>query len=168
MMTIGDVLGVAGLLLGLGICSWAVMMSAALLFPMKCKIARESLENDPWHTLLRGLLMLSVGLLIGLTLLKMPVPLAKLAGVTLLTFMLSVAAIGSGGLAFLVGARIRAIQDDLSEYQCACRGSALIFLCSLTPLLGTFFLAPLCLAAAIGAGVKALRVRPLAAPNAGP
>lgn len=164
-MTIGDVLGVTGLLFGLGICSWAVMMATAFLFPTRSKLARHALEENAGPTVFKGSMILAAGVLVSIVLLQIPNPLAKLIGWVLLVGMLAVSAVGSGGLAFLMGSRLREFQPGMTEYEAACRGAALVFLSALTPILGTFLIAPLALGASFGAGLHGLRVRASAPVN---
>lgn len=155
-MTIGDVLGVTGLLLTLGICSWAIMMAAALLFPTRCSVAMEAMESNPIAILLKGLAISLAAGVIGIALLSSPLPMLKLVGLTLITGTLAIGAVGGGGLSKLMGLRLKTLQPDMSEYGLICRGASLVFICALSPVLGWFLIGPAVLGMAVGAGVRAV------------
>ena len=156
MMTIGDVLGVAGLLFAVGICSWAIMMATALLFPSRCRTAKDAIEATPRQTLIKGFLITVVVGIVGIAFLSSPFGPLKLLGTTILTGLLAVAAVGAGGLAQLLGSRLKAMQNDMSEYGLVCRGAGIVFLCAIAPFIGWFLIGPVILATAVGAGARAL------------
>lgn len=159
MMTIGDVLGVTGLVLSLGICSWAIMTAVALLFPKRCQTSREAIESAPWGTIVKGFLTTLVVGVIGIAFLSSPVPALKLVGWTIETGLLAVASVGAGGLAMLLGARLKNLQPDMSDYSRLSRGAALAFICSAAPVIGWFLIGPVVLGLSVGAGMRALFVR---------
>jgi hypothetical protein len=156
MMTIGDVLGIEGVLLGLGICAWAVMIATAILFPARASAAKESIEASPLGTVILGLAVTLFFAILGLAMSGSPHPLIKILGLFALTGTLAVGGVGSGGVALIMGERVRTLQPEMNPYQAFCRGSAILFLCSLTPILGTFLIAPATLAVSVGAGCKAI------------
>lgn len=155
-MTIGDVLGVAGLLLMFGICSWAIMTAAALLFPNRCQIAMETMEASPLMILLKGLGITVVVGVIGIAFLSSPLPPLKLVGMTIITGTLAIAAVGGGGLSKLLGQRMKALQPEMSDYGLICRGASLVFICALSPIIGWFLIGPAVLGMSVGAGVRAI------------
>jgi len=145
-MTIGDVLGTVGLLAALGICSWAVMMGTAVLFPKRSSAATDAIRTNPGRTLLAGFgAFLLVGI-VAFAFLSNPLPFSKLLGLALAT----------GLLALLIGERLRTLKPEMTPYDATSIGAALVFLGALTPVLGTFLLAPASLFVSIGAGVRAL------------
>lgn len=158
-MTIGDVLAVIGLITGLGISSWAVMVAVALLCNRKANVARDIIATSPWTSLGYGLLMLvGVGFL-AIALLSQPFPLIKFFGWSLLTVLFAGAAIGASGFALLAGSRIRLMDSSMTDYQALTRGSAVVLISAMTPVLGTFLIGPAGFALSLGAGVRALLTR---------
>ncbi len=158
-MTIGDVLAVIALITGLGISSWAVMVCVALLCQKKASAAKDIIKASPWTSLVYGLVILVVVGTMSIVLLAQPFPLIKIFGWSLLTVLLAGAGIGASGFALLAGSRIRMMDDTMTDYQALSRGSAVVLISALTPVLGTFLIGPAGFAISLGAGVRAMLAR---------
>jgi hypothetical protein len=159
MLIAGDVLAVVAALVGICASLWALMLVATLLFESKAAAAAEEAEVHPVKSLLAGLLVLLVVGVPSLAILNVPLPLAKAAGWTMLMIVLSVAAVGGGGLAVLCGERMRQRAPHLSDLGAASRGAGVLVLATLVPIFGWFFLGPLLLVLALGSGSRALWIR---------
>jgi hypothetical protein len=132
------------------------MMGTAVLFPKRSSAATDAIRTNPGRTLLAGFgAFLLVGI-VAFAFLSNPLPFSKLLGLALATGLLAIAAIGAGGLALLIGERLRTLKPEMTPYDATSIGAALVFLGALTPVLGTFLLAPASLFVSIGAGVRAL------------
>ncbi len=156
MLIIGDVLAfLAGITL-LAASSWALTMCTSLMFPGRTERARDLLFAKPWQTLLVGILLLALPGTVSVSLLAQPLPGLKLLGWIGLMLLLAMAAVGSGGLATLVSARIRALAPELTLLAATGRASAIIVTAALFPVLGWFVFTPLTLLFSLGAGFRAI------------
>ena len=163
MVTIGDVFTVVAAILAICVSAWAFMLTTALLFRRRTQIAQGAIESRPWKAFGIGSLIL---LTIGVASLRMigdPIPGVKLIGTLLMLGLLSVAAVGGGGLAQLIGERMRPMDPALSAYGAIGRGAAIIVVAGLLPLIGWWVFAPVVLAISLGSGVTALSARERAA-----
>jgi hypothetical protein len=155
MVTIGDVLAIVSVLLGVGVTSWALMVCCGLLFPNRVENARAVFERHGLLSIGTGLLTLIPGL-IGLVLLSVQLPGVKLIGWTLILAVLAIGALGAAGLGHLAGRTLTRMSPDMAPYPAFVRGCAFLVAGSMLPLLGWFAFGPLALLAALGAGARAL------------
>ncbi len=163
--SIGDVLAVAGVLIGLMISAWAMLIGAVLLFGRKTACAQELVSRSPAGALGRGaIVVLTVGL-VGRILISQPNGLLKLIGWGLLVVLLATAVIGAGGLVQLIAGRIRQMDPQMPDYAALGRGAALMIVASLMPVIGWFIVVPLVLLISLGAGLHALLSRITLAPQ---
>ncbi|MBS1723922.1 MAG: hypothetical protein JSS66_13325 [Armatimonadetes bacterium] len=156
-MLIGDVLAVLSLVVTTGIALLCAMVLSALLFPERTTRAARQIESHPWKCVMSGLVVMVPVLLLCLALFQVPNPLARTAAVIVSLVVVLVAAAGSGGLARLVGQRIKRGHIDDQSLPEVAMGSALVIGTSLLPLAGWFLLAPLMLVCSFGAGVRTMR-----------
>jgi len=166
MVTIGDVFSVVAALLTVCFSAWAVMLATTLLFTNRTQNAQRAIVARPWRAFFGGLaLMLIVGTT-ALALAANPIPGIKLIGVMFLLALLSVAAIGAGGLSSLVGERMQPMDPSLSAYKAVGRGAAIVVGATLLPFVGWWVFTPIVLAISLGAGVSALMARTSASTEA--
>jgi hypothetical protein len=166
-MIIGDVLGTTFIVLAVCVSVWALLVGVALVYNEPAGDARTRLEAGARQALAVGFLMALAGGGLGLLLANLPNGLIKLIGWALLLGLLALAALGGGGMALLVGAKIEARAPRLSSFGALGRGAGLLVAVGLVPLLGWFVITPLSLLTALGAGTlvcharwKAARRRP--------
>jgi len=155
MVTIGDVLAVVAILVGVGVTAWALMVSCGLLFPHKVDRARVAAELSPGKNMLFGLAVLIPGFL-GVAALGVPNPVVKLVGWLLILGVLGVGAVGTAGLGHLAGRRLAEMWPEVGEYPAFVRGCAFLVTASMLPALGWFAFGPALLLIGLGAGSKAL------------
>jgi hypothetical protein len=155
MTTIGDVLAIIAALIGLGLTTWALLVSCALLFPRKVNRAWVACELNVRTNMALGIVMLLPALL-ALTMLGNPHPLLKVLGAVILLGDLSFAAIGAAGLGYIAGDQIRRMDPSLGEYSAYLRGSAFLVTASMLPILGWFVVGPAILLASLGGGLRAV------------
>jgi hypothetical protein len=158
MTTIGDVFAIIATLIGLGLTTWALLVSCALLFPRVVNRATVAADTNVRSNIVLGILML-LPALFGAGLLGQPAPLIKLLGGGILLGCLSLVAIGMAGLSYLAADQIRKMDPTLGEYPTFLRGSAFLVTASMLPILGWFVFAPLVILASLGGGVKAVANR---------
>ncbi len=157
-MKIGDVLGTVGLIGGICLSLWVMLIALALLFEEKAHAARRVLENQAGRALGLGLaLALPLGFL-SIALFKAPGGF-KLLGWIVLLSLLATSLLGGSGLALLLGERIAAQAPQLSLLGALSRGAGMLALAWIFPVVGWFLIGPLAVIIGLGAGAKALRVR---------
>jgi len=156
----GDVLAFVSLLIGTCISGWCLTMAYGLLFPAKSWVAQREITTNPWKCLGRGaLVVFTVGLL-GLVLISaVPNPLIKLVGWVMLLSVFAVAALGMAGIALNAGERLRRMAPEMNPYAAFSRGSAILIVACIVPIVGWLAFAPVLYLASIGAGVKAILTR---------
>lgn len=167
MVTLGDVFAVIASLVGIGLTSWALIVSFGLLFPTKAEIASSALREGPGRSFLFGLLMTGVFGVLGVGALSNPLPGVKLFGWILVLGVMALAAVGGAGLSILASDRVRNLDPSLTPYAGFVRASAYLVTGSMLPILGWFAFGPVALVCAVGAGTKAMLVRSRQALSAG-
>lgn len=156
MVTMGDVLAVLGLLFGVCISGWAMIVGAGLIFMGRAGYARQKIESHPFRSVFRGLILTIIGGVGGVVMIATPNPLIKLVGWMLVMLLIGFSVIGATGLAFIVGERIKASDPEASEFKAFSRGAAIIVVSCLLPLFGWFVFAPLVMVLGVGAGTGAV------------
>lgn len=159
MTTIGDSFAIVAIIAGICLSAWALIMTIALVFPGKSQHSRSRLVNKPWASFFVGLLIWLVPGVVSAALIALPLPIFKLAGWMGIMALLSVAAVGSAGLATLASERLRAMAPDQTIYASLSKSAAYIVISGLVPILGWFLIVPFLIFASTGAGAAALLVR---------
>ena len=154
MTTIGDVFAVIFALVGIGLTSWALTVSCALLFPQRVEMARASCDLGFWRNLLPGLGMLLIGL-VGIPLLAGHV-FGKALGWSLILLALGVGAVGAAGLSHLAASRLKQMAPEMGEYPAFVRGAGFLVTASMLPIQGWFAFAPAVLLMSLGCGARAV------------
>lgn len=155
MTTIGDGFLIALTIFGLFITAWATSVSIMLLFPKMSERARSYAEETPFKAIGLGILLVLLIGFPGVVLLGAG-PLAKLAGWIVVLGLLSIAAVGTSGIAQAAGYRISQLDSSMTAYHAMARGAGFVVGATILPLLGWFFFGPLLLFASLGAGWKAV------------
>lgn len=167
MVTIGDVFSVIAALFAVCLSSWALMLVLTLLFPQRAQVVQTTITERPWRAFFVGLSLLLVVGTLALALSANPVPAVKLVGIVMLLALLSVAALGAGGLSLLIGQRMQPMDPSLSAYKAVGRGAAIVVAATLLPLVGWWVFTPIVLAMSLGAGVSAMLSRAAATAEVG-
>ncbi|MBV9851403.1 MAG: hypothetical protein JO250_17170 [Armatimonadetes bacterium] len=168
-MTIGDVLAAMGVLAAVGVGWAAALLLAALAFPERVRRAAEATVAAPGACLARGLgIFVATGVVAG-ALYHSPAGPVRLLGGALWAGLGLMAALGSAGIARLLGGRIQGVGTHMTPFAALTRGTALYVLAGYLPILGWFLIAPLALLFSLGGAWTALRpVRSPASGMAGP
>lgn len=159
MLTLGDVLAIVASLAGICVSAWALTMAVTTLFWDRTNRAKDAVATRPWPAFWTGILTVLVGGTISVIFLNLPNPLMKGVGWLMLMAILSLAAIGAGGIAGVAGERLRHLDPSLTPYQATVRGVAFVIVAGIFPILGWFLVAPLLLIVGAGAGLTAMRAR---------
>lgn len=164
-MTIGDVLAVIAAVLTVGAALTATSVLLALALPERTRRVQQALTDSPKRCLARGLgVLLAVALLAGALGHHHAGPMRLLA-LLLWTGLGALAALGSAGIARLLGERILQAGMDLPLFAALARGAGLVVLASVLPVVGWFFSAPVTLLLALGGGTAAFGQPQTAAPS---
>jgi hypothetical protein len=155
MTTIGDVFAIIAALIGLGLTTWALLVSCALLCPRHVKRAWIASETSIRTNLAVGIFMLLPSL-VGLIFLGNPHPVLKGIGAVILLVNLSLVAIGAAGLGYIAGDQISKMDPSIGEYPAFLRGSGFLVTASMLPILGWFVFGPIIILASLGGGLRAV------------
>lgn len=107
----------------------------------------------PYRSLLAGLLTLPPVLIVSALLLKAPLGMLKLLGLTLLAVTTGVIVIGTSAILAVISDRVFGEGFSLSRHASA---ATIILMSALFPLLGWFLVLPLVLLIAFGTGLRSL------------
>jgi hypothetical protein len=156
-MTIGDVQGTIAMIVGTSGALWATQLATAALFSEKTRRAAEQIERNPGRSFWTGFGLAVTAGVVGLILVNQPNGVLRLVGWVMLAGLLSLALIGSAGLATIVAGRLRNMDPKLSYLGSLGRGAAFLIAADLLPFLGTFLLFPVMLCFSLGGGIRAVR-----------
>jgi hypothetical protein len=157
-MTIGDVMAVVGLIFGICLSLWVMLIGTALLFESKVRVARRVWETQTTGAFWLGaLLVVTLGVL-SVVLLNAPGAF-KFLGFLLLMLLFATSLLGGAGLALLLSERTSERDERLSPLTSLARGAGIMALAWVFPVLGWFLVAPVSVIIGLGVGVKALAPR---------
>ena len=155
-MIMADVLKIALLLIGFLLCYVVYWLASAALFPAVVERAKLQYDTRPVRATLAGLglalpfIALSVG--IG----SVAHPAAKVLGVALICIPVLYGLLGSAGLALRIGAGLKSSLDDTQPWRRMLRGSVVLSLTFLLPVIGWFIVMPWAIISGLGAAVIAM------------
>lgn len=156
-MTIGDILAAIAVVLACGATWAATVLLLTLAFPSRSARAQAALTLAPGRCLTRGLaLLVAVGVVAVILGKSHAGPVRILAG-ALWAGLGALAAIGSGGVVRLMGARIESVGSGLTPFAALTRGTVLYVAAGFLPIVGWFFVTPVAALLTLGAGWTALR-----------
>jgi hypothetical protein len=166
MVTIGDVFTVIGILVGICVTGWALIMGSAVLFQKNASQARDVYRGTPWKGFFVGLGATVVLGFFSVVLASLPNPVAKLMGTTLYLSLMALAALGASGIALQMTDRVSALDPNLSRYAALSRSAFIMVVAGVFPVLGWFFVGPLLIISSIGCALTSLlsRQKSLVAP----
>ena len=145
-----DISAIFFVLLILGIAFPAMLTAWWLLFPSIISRAQTRVDKTPWGTFWMGLVIVVAVSIPVVILLALPFGPAKFIGWLLLAAALAFSSIGSAGIAAHLGTRLTS-HSGLSPLNAFVRGSVILELVALFPVLGWFFIWPIALIMAFGA-----------------
>ena len=164
-----DISAVFGILVLLAVSYPGMLAALWLLFPATVERARLRLEQTPWQCFWLGGVISAAVIVPVVILLALPFGPAKFAGWALVVIVLSLANIGSAGLAAKMGERLTARSAGISGAGAFVRGALALELAIGFPVFGWLLVLPLVLVLAIGAtGFTLLHWLPKTTPAADP
>ena len=155
-MIMADVLKIALIIIGFLLCYVVYWLASAALFPAVVERAKQQYDTRPVRATLAGLglalpfIALSVG--IG----SVAHPAAKMLGVALIGIPILYGLLGSAGLALRIGAGLKSSLDDTQPWRRILRGSVVLSLTFLLPVIGWFIIMPWAIISGLGAAVIAM------------
>jgi hypothetical protein len=155
-MTLGDVLGITFFIIGTGAALTALMLATMLLFPRVVERARERVQSKPYRCFGIGAVMtLTLGVL-AIAMLQVPQGPVKFLGILLFFGLSCIVFVGASGIAKLMGERVNEMAKPLTPFAGLLRGSIIISVSLIFPVVGWLFLTPVAAVCALGAGTWAL------------
>lgn len=162
-MTIGDVLAAIAAIFTLGATWAATILLVALAFPVRAQRAQEALVSSPGASLARGLGVALLFLAAAGALGHHPAGPVRLLAALLWACLGALTALGSAGIARLIGERIQTVGVSMSPFASLTRGTLVYVISGFLPIIGWFLVAPVALLLSLGSGVGALnRAQPVA------
>jgi hypothetical protein len=138
-MIMADILKIFLLIVGLLTVYVSYWLIAQALFPGLVERARQH-YGKPVKLTLIGLVAALLPFVIGVALSKLPNPVLKLTGVTLMLIPAMLGLVGSAGLISRIGAGLPAPADEQQPWRRVLRGGILFALTFLLPFVGWFIL----------------------------
>ncbi len=153
-MTLALVQAVMNIIIVL-VLTWAgLLISVAFLLPEKVEKAATYVKDSSRMCFVRGVGVM-IALVVAFVLASVGIPANKLIGLLMIGVIGGVMALGSAGLALMIGKRSD-LKDTSSSFVQCLRGSLAFSLALGFPYIGWFVFAPIALMFAMGAGVTAL------------
>jgi hypothetical protein len=154
-MTLAQVQATTNFVALLMFCWAGVIIGVALWFPKQANRAKTALSGMPWVCGATGV-GLAIMIAIGIVLLGIPNPLARLVGAGLLLTLSALLCLGGAGVSLLMGDRISELSGAKTSFSALVRGSAVYSLSVGFPFIGWFLIAPLSIVFLLGAGLVGL------------
>lgn len=151
-ITIGDSLTVVSLVAALGLSTWATLVAITLLLPTRSQQAQRALTQRTGASFGYGLVVGIAFLMIGIILLNVPNPIAKILGIGVFGSWMLLMGLGAAGLIRELQSRMHSEDSHFSGLLALVRGATWVVLSTMLPFIGWFFIGPLMIVACTGAG----------------
>lgn len=167
-MIMADVFKIVFLVAGALVVFVSYWLAGVALFPDIVERSQRHYQDRPFRITFLGVGVTAPALFAGLALLQQAVnPLAKLAGAIVLAVPVLLGLLGSAGLATRIGLGLPARHDESHPWHRMMRGSVVLSLTFLLPVIGWFVVLPWTLVSGVGAAVAAVRGARASARRAG-
>lgn len=135
-------------------------------FPGAVDRCRQTFEKRPIRSMALGVFLGVPCVALGLAVVNSGNPAGTFLGFSILFLLMSLAILGSAGLASLIGQRLNSPQDVLQPWKRVYRGGIVLAITFVFPLVGWFLVLPATLLSGFGAAVISLvgRKKQVAAP----
>ena len=138
------------------IATWSSLLIAlSLLLPKQSRKAEAALESAPLACFFGGL-GVAIFLIISIILFNIPNPIAKFLGFMMTLGLSGILALGSSGIAHLMGKRIGEMSKAKTSFGMLVRGSIVFSMALGFPYIGWFLFGPIAILMSFGAGAAAL------------
>jgi hypothetical protein len=150
-MIVADILMWFLLIMGSYVIFISYWLAAQALFPELTDRCRQRIKAAPMKHALIGLAWTIPAVATGIALLKVPNPLLKFLGATLVLLLILAGLIGSSALAAQIGFGLANPSDQAQPWRRVLRGGMVLGLTFVFPLIGWLLILPLSLVIGIGA-----------------
>lgn len=141
-MNLADVFITLFLILGFVIVFIAYWLMAAGLFPKYVERSAERFGKSPIKAALLGGIIGVPLVILGLTMTGKPHPALKMLGIAIAILPMLIALFGSAGLALRIGQGLPSARDESEPWRRMLRGSVVLALSFVLPVIGWFALMP--------------------------
>lgn len=155
-MIMADVLKIALIIVGFLLCYVVYWLASSALFPAVVERAKQQYDTRPVRATLLGILLALPFIALSLVTGQVPHPAAKMLGVVLIGIPILYGLLGSAGLALRIGAGLKSSIDDTQPWRRMLRGSVVLSLTFLLPVIGWFIVMPWAIISGLGAVVIAM------------
>ena len=155
-MIMADVLKIALIIVGFLLCYIVYWLASAALFPAVVERAKQQYDTRPVRATLIGIGLALPFIAVSIGIGKVAHPVAKMVGVALIGIPVLYGLLGSAGLALRIGAGLKSSIDDTQPWRRILRGSVVLSLTFLLPVIGWFIIMPWALISGLGAAVVAM------------
>ena len=128
-------------------------------FPSAVKRCSQTYHTRPIRTIALGMFLGIPSVVLALAFLNSGNPLGQFLGFSMIFFVISTAILGAAGLAGLIGHRLNSPQDVHQPWKRVYRGSIVLAITFLFPVVGWFLVLPVTLLSGFGAALIALMGR---------
>ena len=128
-------------------------------FPAAVDRCRQSYQTRPILSIALGAGVGIPGTALGVIFLNLGNPLGQFMGFSTLFLLISLAILGSAGLASLIGHRLNSPQDAHQPWKRVYRGGIVLAITFVFPLVGWFLVLPVTLLSGLGAALISLKGR---------
>ena len=155
-MIMADVLKIALIIVGFLLCYIVYWLASAALFPAVVERAKQQYDTRPVRATLIGIGLALPFIAVSIGIGKVAHPVAKMVGVALIGIPVLYGLLGSAGFALRIGAGLKSSIDDTQPWRRILRGSVVLSLTFLLPVIGWFIIMPWALISGLGAAVVAM------------
>ena len=127
------------------------------IFPAAVERCQGAYQSKPIRSIFLGCLVGIPGTIIGVACLNAGNPLGQLIGFSSIFLLFSLAVLGASGLSRLLGIRLNSPQDSQQPWKRVYRGSTVLSITFLFPLIGWFLILPLTLLSGLGVALLSLK-----------
>jgi hypothetical protein len=152
-MIMADVLKIALIIIGFLLCYVVYWLASAALFPAVVERAKQQYDTRPVRATLAGLGLALPFIALSIGIGQVAHPVAKMLGVALIGIPVLYGLLGSAGLALRIGTGMKSSIDDAHPWRRMLRGSVVLSLTFLLPVIGWFIIMPWAIISGLGASV---------------
>lgn len=145
MTTLGDIVAIAAMLLGLSATAWGAVILTMLLARNKVQATSARIQAHPFKVGFAGLGMALVIILAAVLLLNLD-PLSKIVGFLIILVQALMGVIGAASVASAAAEQIQINDPSMSRYTAMVKASLLVVSLASLPVIGWFLVTPAFLA----------------------
>lgn len=144
MTTLGDIVAIAAMLLGLSATAWGAVVLTMLLARQRVQATSARIQAHPFKVGFAGLGMTLVIVLAGIVLLNLD-PLSKTLGFLIILIQALMGVIGAASVASAAAEQIQINDPSMSRYTAMVKASLLVVAMASLPVIGWFVVTPILL-----------------------